>query len=528
MLPADPPPRHPAFFSLPSLALIAPLCVIGAVIGTELITTLGVTTNTALFGALAGMALARLPPAIFGHYKSTHMQNLAQSAISSATFGAGNALLLPIGIPFVLGRPDLVGPMFLGVFLAMLVDGWLMYRLFDSAAFPASGAWPQGTATAEVIRAADEGDHHGAVLVAGLAVGVIGALYRAPMAAFGVAFIGNRWALGMFAAGLLLRGHTGELFAWLTPGTDLMRAYVPHGLMLGAGIVALVQMTMLLARRTAAPGAGRALGQSGAAYLAIAVLLALAGGLTSSMPTGMLLLFIAYAAFAALLHGLVVGLAAMHAGWLPTFAVALITLLVGMLIGFPPVALCLLVGFTAATGPAFANMGNNLKTGYLLRDQGADPAFERAGRKQQLYAAMFAFAVAGAVVWFTHGAYFEAGRVPPVDRVYVATIQAGVSAELAWQLAIWAIPGAMLQFLGGPTRQLGLMLATGLLLLNPAAGWAVLLGLLARREFTRQTKGKREAEMQTFAAGMIAGDALVSFYDTVSRAMAAPKWWRAL
>ena len=105
-------------------------------------------------------------------------------------------------------------------------------------------------------------------------------------------------------------------------------------------------------------------------------------------------MFLVYAAFAALVHELIVGLAAMHSGWFPAFAVALITLMIGMLIGFPPVALALLVGFSAATGPAFADMGYDLKAGYMLRGYGADPAFERAGRRQQLYAAMFAFVIA--------------------------------------------------------------------------------------------------------------------------------------
>ena len=85
--------RHPAFFSVAGLFLIAPLCVVGAIIGTQLITTLGITTNTSLIGALAGMALGRLPLMMFARYRSIHMQNLAQSAISAATFGAGNALL---------------------------------------------------------------------------------------------------------------------------------------------------------------------------------------------------------------------------------------------------------------------------------------------------------------------------------------------------------------------------------------------------------------------------------------------------
>src|SRR3984885_15658679 len=92
--PVDAPaPAHPRFMTLASLALIAPLCVVGAIIGVQLIVTLGITANTSLIGALAGMALARIPLAAFARYRSIHVQNLAQSAISAATFGAGNALM---------------------------------------------------------------------------------------------------------------------------------------------------------------------------------------------------------------------------------------------------------------------------------------------------------------------------------------------------------------------------------------------------------------------------------------------------
>ena len=50
------------------------------------------------------MLLARIPLALFARYRSIHVQNLTQSAISAATFGAANSLLLPIGVPFLLGR----------------------------------------------------------------------------------------------------------------------------------------------------------------------------------------------------------------------------------------------------------------------------------------------------------------------------------------------------------------------------------------------------------------------------------------
>ncbi len=134
-----------------------------------------------------------------------------------------------------------------------------------------------------------------------------------------------------------------------------------------------------------------------------------------------------------------------------------------------------------------------------------------------MYAAMFAFVIAGAVVLLSYQGYFAAGKVAPVDRVYVATIKAGASWDVATQLLIWAIPGALVQFLGGPKRQIGVLFATGLLLLNPIAGWAVLVGVVLRTIWMRLTEGKRQSEMEVFAAGIIAGDALYGFYDTVSR-----------
>lgn len=516
--------RHPRFLEPASLLLIAPLCVVGAIIGAQLIVTLGITANTSLIGALAGMVLARVPLAAFARYRSIHVQNLAQSAISAATFGAGNALLLPIGIPFVLGRSDLILPMFAGVFLAMLLDGYMLYRLFDSEVFPATGAWPPGAAAAEAIRAGDEGGRKAAILGAGVLVGIVGNwLWAIPMSAFGVAFIGNVWALMMFGVGLLLRGYSGLLFSGFLPGGDINKAYIPHGMMVGAGLVALVQVGLVILRRRPPTGVSRSpaevrrsLGLGAGAYVAIALVIALLGGLASQLSVGMLLLFLVYAAFAALVHEVIVGLAAMHSGWFPAFAVALITLVIGMLIGFPPVALALLVGFSAATGPAFSDMGYDLKAGFMLRGSGRDPAFELDGRRQQLFAAMFAFVVAGVVVLVAYPGFFAANLVPPVDKVYVATIKAGTSLDVAKSLLIWAIPGAFVQWLGGPKRQLGVLLATGLLIAFPIAGWAVLAGIACRLVWERFFRGEG---MEVFGAGVIAGDSLYAFFTSTWKAM---------
>lgn len=547
------PQRHPSLFEPATLALIAILCVFGSIIGMQLLVSLGITANTSLIGALAAMALARVPLAMFARYRSIHVQNLAQSAISSATFGAANSLLLPVGIPWLLNRPDLVLPMLAGAFFAMLLDGYLLYRMFDSRVFPAQGAWPPGVAAAEAIKAGDEGGRKAALMGVGFLTGVVVSFVKIPLAwigfagstavsgipmsAFGVAFIGNVWALTMFGIGLLLRGYSGQLFGGplfetIIPKGDLMAAYIPHGFMIGAGLVALIQVGMLLFKRGETSGAAkegvtdtevrRALGLGTIGYLVIAVFIALVGGLISDMSIGMLILFVLYAAFAAYVHELIVGLAAMHSGWFPAFAVALITLIIGMLIGFPMPALALLVGFSAATGPAFADMGYDLKAGYILRGHGVDPAFEREGRRQQLFAAMFAFVIAGIVVLFSYQSYFDRNLVAPVDKVYAATIKAGVAPGVAWQLFLWAIPGAILQFIGGPKRQIGVLFATGLLISFPMAGWAVLAGIVCRLIWEKLRGDSGEGDMEVFAAGIIAGDAIFSFFDSVIKNVTKP------
>uniref|UniRef100_UPI0022817A2D OPT/YSL family transporter n=1 Tax=Escherichia coli TaxID=562 RepID=UPI0022817A2D len=150
---------------------MALLSVMGAIIGVQLITTLGVTPNTSIIGALVAMILARVPMRLLRSYRSVHTQNLAQTAISSATFGAANSLLLPLAIPYLLGRPDMVLPMFLGVGLAMLLDAYMLYRLFGSSVFPATGAWPPGVAAAEAIKAGDQGGTQAKLLGLGIVVG---------------------------------------------------------------------------------------------------------------------------------------------------------------------------------------------------------------------------------------------------------------------------------------------------------------------------------------------------------------------
>src|SRR5436305_15075299 len=232
---------HPATFAPATLILLIVLSAFGAVIGVQLIVQLGVTPNTSIIGPVVAMILAPVPLPIFGRYRSIHVQNLAQSAISAATFGAANSLLLPIGVPFLLGRPDLIIPMLVGAALSMLLDAYLLYRMFDTRVFPASGTWPPGVAAAEAIRAGDAGGRRAALLVVGLLIGIAGSWFKIPMSAFGVAFIGNVWALTMFGIGLLIRRY-----AMPVAGIDIAKLYVPHGAMVGAGRVALIRVALFI------------------------------------------------------------------------------------------------------------------------------------------------------------------------------------------------------------------------------------------------------------------------------------------
>ncbi len=516
-------PEHPRALEPGLLIMTVILSVLGAIIGLQILTTLGVTPNTAIIGVLVAIVVSRIPLPYFKRFRSVHRQNLVQSNVSSATFGAANSLLLPMGIPVLLGMPDLAFPMLIGAAMGMLIDLFMLYWLFDSRLFPGRSAWPPGVAAAEAIIAGDRGGKRALTLLEGTVVGVAGNFLGVPMSAFGVAFIGNVSALSMFGAGLLIRGYSMPLLS-----VDLNRLYVPHGMMMGAGLVALVQIVLILTRRgarEAAAGAEEGLTRSDGElragvlkgfglYVAAAVVLAGITGLAGRMPVGMLVLWVVYSAAACVIAEFIVGLSAMHAGWFPAFATALIFLLLGMLMGFPTVALCVLVGFVASGGPAFADAGYDLKGGHYLR-AGRTREFERVGRRQQLIAGLVGLGVASIMVALFHDLYFRADLFPPVDRVYAATLQAGVDPSVVKSLLVWAIPGALVQALGGPGRQMGILLATGLLLVNPLAGWAVLAGIAVRLAALRVWGKAAETPLTILGGGCIAGDALYGFFNAV-------------
>ncbi|MFJ8867542.1 OPT/YSL family transporter [Streptomyces sp. NPDC102473] len=522
---------HPRVFEPVLLAVLVVLAAVGAVIGIDLVSKLGISANTSVVGALVAMLIGRIPLGFLRRMRSVHRQNLAQSAISAATFASANALLTSVAIPYVFGRQDLVWPMLAGSFIGLVVDAWVLYRAFGSRLLPADAPWPPGTAAAETIKAGDRGGRRALILAGGTAVGLAGTLLSLPLSAAGVAFLGNVWALMMFGIGLMLRQYSPDFF-----DTDLGAGFIPHGVMVGAGIVALGQAVHMLVGRRARrkqkedqeSAATRvvtdptveytvderalrlALVRGYALFTAGAVVLAVLGGIVGDMSPLGIVGWVLFAAFAALVHELIVGLAAMQSGWFPSFAVTLIFLILGLAMGIPSVPLALLIGYVSATGPAFADMGYDLKAGWLLRrDHRPWDPYEREGRRQQFLAALIGFGVALAVVALAWRSYFGQGLVPPVAKVYADTIRSGLSdPDAVRTMLLWAVPGAAVQLIGGTRRQMGVMLATGLLILTPQACWLV-LGALAVRVVYRRLRGPAaDEELNLIGAGVIAGSSL--------------------
>lgn len=223
-----------------------------------------------------------------------------------------------------------------------------------------------------------------------------------------------------------------------------------------------------------------------------------------------LIIWIIFSAFAAIASELIVGISAMYSGWFPGFATALIFLIVGMLIGFPSLPLGILVAYTSATGPAFSDMAYDLKCGYILRGFGKDQELELEGRKQQYISEIVGFVVAFILVAIMAKQYFAQGLFAPVDATFAATIEAGAGGDVAKWLLIWAIPGAIIQFLGG-SRQVGILFATGLLVGSTINGLTILIALLIRYILVKKDK-ENEQTLNIMGAGSLAGAALYSFF----------------
>ena len=531
--------EHPKAYAPHILILNIVMSVLGAIIGLELIVRTGVAPNTSIVGALFAIIISRIPIAILKKYQSIHCQNLIQTSISGATFSAANCFLLPIGVPVIMGRMDLMYPMLIGSFLATIIDATILYKTFDSEMFPEEGAWPPGVASAESILAVVQKGKKALLLLAGMGIGIGGKMIGIPTDLLGVSWFGDFAAMAALGVGSIVigiiktNGFIIDIFGTSLPvitdlfgeGADLMAQpmfqYMPHGIMIGAGLISLIQCGRVLLKKSDGNSAAgkfsssmanmkKALGGGYIAYLIVAVLLAVITGIWSDMSMLQLIIWIVFSAFAAIASELIVGISAMYSGWFPGFATALIFLIVGMLIGFPAIPLGILVAYTSATGPAFSDMAYDLKCGYILRGCGQDQELEIEGRKQQYYSEMIGFAVAFVLVAIMAGKYFDQGLFAPVDATFAATIEAGAGAGVAKWLVIWAVPGAIIQLLGG-SRQVGILFATGLLVGSTINGLTILIALALRYVLVKRNK-ENEQTLNILGAGSLAGAALYSFF----------------
>nr|WP_315099751.1 OPT/YSL family transporter [uncultured Fretibacterium sp.] len=518
-----------------------------AIICMQIISRIGFTPNTSIIGALIAMMLARIPMEGMRKFRSLDRQNLVQTMTSAAGFAAANCTLLAVSIFCSYGDLKLLYPMLLGSGIATLIGMHLVYRTFDSELFPATGSWPPGIATAQALIAGDEGGKKGRSLLFGILLGALGSsqlfsfpslgIKGLPMAGIGIAFIANVFAMIALALGLIVRGYFSHLAPFLESAApffgmdslpaDLGKTYIPHGFMIGAGLVSLVQALRII---FASPRGGKrpdpeetysvspvALKRTLVLHILLfavgAVLLAVLGGLWGEMSPEKLVLWIVWCAFSASVAPVLVGLSAMHSGWFPGFAVSIIFLSLGIFMGFPPHALALLTGYVASTGPCFADMGYDLKTGWIVRGRGADPLYEMDGRRQQMIAELLGGVIALVVTGLLMNLHFRMNMIPPVSKVFAATIKAGLSEDILRQLLCAAFFGGLLQFLGGAGRALGILFATGLLINNPVYGVGLLVALLIRWPLERKFK----SELEIYGGGFVAGDGIYGFINALVR-----------
>ncbi|NPV69539.1 MAG: peptide transporter [Firmicutes bacterium] len=509
---------HVSAFEPATFVVSVAMAALSGAICMQIISKLGITPNTSIIGAVVAMAVARIPLRSFRAFRSLDRQNLVQTMTSAGGFGAANCVLLSVGILYLLGYRNLAVPMAIGSAIGMLVDMLLVWRTYDTPLFPASGPWPPGVATAEAIFAGDEGGKRARRLLEGIVAGVVGSYFKLPMAGIGIVFIANIFAMSALGIGLIFRGYSQQLFS-----IDLGKTYIPHGIMIGAGIVSLIQAANIIIKgysrkATSTAGAGaldegvtvsaraipKAFAESGVLFVAGSLVLAVVSGVFASMSAGQIFVWVAWASFSALVSTVLVGMCAMHSGWFPGFAITVIFLTLGVFMNIPAVPLALLTGYVTSTGPCLADLGYDLKTGWLLRGRGKNPAYELEGRKQQFYSELVGAIVAMAVVLLFMDMHFKLDLLPPVSRVFATTIKAGADPKIISQLVMWAIPGAILQAIGGSSKALGILFATGLLIKNPIYGIGVLMAVVVRLIIGTEPMEVREA-------GLIAGDGIYGF-----------------
>ena len=494
------------FSEFGTLALGILLSLVSAIICMQIMGQLGITPNTSLISAVLVMVVARVPLIAAQRFRNLERQNYVLSIASAAGFSAANCGFVAFAMLYVMGRTDLILPMAFGTLVGSMITVATAGRLFDTKIFPARGAWPLGSAVASSLEAGDSGGRKGFQLLQGLAVGALSGVFGIPAAGVGIAFIANMVTMAALAVGIVLRGYVPRFFG----GFDIGDTYIAQGVMIGAGVVAFVQIfrTLSFKREGDSATISDLVGSAGL-FVIGAIAIALVAGVFSEMGIAQAIFWVGFAGVSSVAVMILVGTASMHSGWAPSFAVVTICLTIGVFAGFPPLALVVLVGYIGSVGPCFADTGIGLKSGWLLRGQGADKERERYGRRQQILIKQLGVAIGIAVAVVFGMMLIRNDVLPPMSIFYADTIGANVDIAVIRQLVVWAVPGAVLQVVFG-NKSAGLMLAAGLLINNAVFGLAILAALGVRLVVGEKHMGVR-------APGLIAGDGLVGFVGNVFR-----------
>lgn len=519
--------KHVSVFEPFTLLVSVLVTVFVALVCMTIMGRLGIVPNTSIIGALVAITLGRT---LASNFRSLDRQNLVQTMTSGGGFGAGNAIFVPVATVFLMGRVDLTVPILVGAGFGALVSVWMIGKIYDSPPFPASYPWPPGVATSAAIIAGDEGGKKGRELLVGLSAGILGGVFKIPMAGFGIAFIADSWAMVALGVGLILRGYSVSLFN----GFDLGTTYIPHGIMIGGSIAQLWQTARVLlgnkvdvkSNSTEEPGttvsqavARKAIVQSIGLFTIGVASIILLGGIMSDLSMGKLILYLAWGSIGAWLTAILCGMCAMNSGWFPSTSIVVIFLMISIVMGFPPIVLAVLAGYFSATGACFSDMGYDLKTGWLLRRrEGFDLEYELEGRKQQVIAELIGVFVGILAVAAVGQIYLNQGLIPPFPKVFKAAIEAGTSPSILKTMAIWAIPGALIQLVSGPKRAMGILLGVGLLIKSPLYGISCIVGVIVRFFWEKKMGGREVAQIR--AAGIVAGDGIWGFFNALWRTFA--------
>lgn len=496
------------------------LAILSAIVCMQILGKVGVSANTSILGAIFAMLASRIPVSAMKNFKNLERQNYIQTISSGAGFAASNCGLTAIAILFVMGETSAILPMALGCLFGTAISIFVVGRLYDSSIFPAEESWAPGIATAEVLEAGDEGGSKAKRIIQGIVVGAIGTHFKVPVGAIGITFITSITSMAALGIGLIIRGYCKPV-----TGFDLGATYIPQGFMIGAGAIALIQSIISIVRSSKKnhkdtmahknvtvtdESAKKTIVLSFGLHVVGAVLTGVITGVLFDMSPLVMILWIIWTAFASVASMMLVGMAAMYSGWFPAFAITTIFMTIGVVMGFPPIAVAVLTGYISSVGPCFADMGYDLKTGWLIRGKGADREHEIFGRKQQVNIEIYGSILGIIVVMLFANMTLGQGLIPASSTTFAATCQAVANPELVKTLLIWAIPGAIVQFVGGK-HMLGVLFATGLVINSPMYGVGVLVTIAVRLIFRK----KIDDFMHFRDTGMIAGDGLYSFFSSL-------------